>query len=225
MNRNWQLPVALVSMLIGYLITTQFRNQLTYQKAMPSRRIEDLVQLLKAAEEAKAGLEREVKVLRSKTAVPARDTGIMVGVTAVRGQGLEILIQDSSKPLTSGEDPNSAIVHNDDLLRLVNELRAGGAEVVSVNDQRLVDTSEITCAGSTILINQSRISPPFVIRAIGNPELMTGALKLRGGILEYLEFYGIRVTLTRKANVTIPAYAGSTTYRFASPVANATESI
>jgi uncharacterized protein YlxW (UPF0749 family) len=225
MNRNWQLPVALVSMLIGYLITTQFRNQLSYQKTMPSRRIEDLVQLLKAAEDAKASLEREVKDLRAKAAAPARDAGIMVGLTPVLGPGLEILIQDSSKPLTKGEDPNSAIVHNDDLLRLVNELRAGGAEVVSVNDQRLVDTSEITCAGSTILINQSRISPPFVIRAIGNPELMSGALKLRGGILEYLEFYGIKVALTRKPVLTIPAYAGSATYRYARPVAIATESV
>jgi len=88
-----------------------------------------------------------------------------------------------------------------------------------------VNTSEITCAGATILINQSRISPPFHVRAIGNPELMSGALKLRGGILEYLEFYGIQVAITPKKDLSLPAYAGRTSYRYARPTAIATESL
>ena len=116
------------------------------------------------------------------------------------------------------EDPNTAIVHNDDLLRLVNELKAGGAEVVAVNDQRLVDTSEITCAGTTILVNKTRIAPPFVVKAIGEPQTMEAALNMRGGILEYLQFYGIQVSISRKSEVLIPMYSGGSQYKYAKPV-------
>ncbi|MBM3273713.1 MAG: DUF881 domain-containing protein [Candidatus Sericytochromatia bacterium] len=143
---------------------------------------------------------------------------------ALGGPGVEIVINDSAKPLTKGEDPNIAIVHNDDLLRLVNELRTAGAEAVALNDQRMVESSEITCAGTTILVNKTRIAPPFSIRAIGEPETMVNALKMRGGIVEYLQFYGIQVNISKKSEVLVPAFSGSTLRKFAKPVAVKVES-
>jgi len=223
MKNNWQLPVAVISVVMGFLLTTQIKNQYSYRQSTPSRRVEDLVTMLKSAEDSRDNLAKELARLREAqqkglSTKRTDHTDMMSGAVALRGPGLEVTIQDSGKPLQKGEDPNVAIVHNDDLLRLVNELKAGGAEAVSVNDQRLVDTSEITCAGSTILVNQSRISPPFYVRAIGNPDTLSGALSLRGGILEYLQFYGIQVSIARKTEVLIPMYSGGTTYRFAKPV-------
>lgn len=223
MKNNWLIPVGVVSIVMGFLLSTQLRNQMDYRQSLPSRRVEDLMVLLKNAEEAKAGLEKEVQTLRqqAKTGTSSRRseaTALAAGIVAVRGPGLEVVVSDSAKPLQKGEDPNIAIVHNDDLLRLVNELRSGGAEAVSINDQRLVDTSEITCAGSTILVNQSRITPPFVIKSIGNPDTMSAALSLRGGIIEYLQFYGIQVSISKKTEVLIPMYSGGSQYRYAKPV-------
>ncbi|HEY9899665.1 MAG TPA: DUF881 domain-containing protein [Pantanalinema sp.] len=223
MKNNWQLPVALVSVVMGFLLSTQIKNQRDYREAPPSRRAEDLVVMLRNAESAKADLEKELKGLRAEREgvgpSPRAAAGeLAAGMVALEGQGLEVSVSDSAKPLQKGEDPNIAIVHNDDLLRLVNELRAGGAEAVSINDQRLVDTSEITCAGSTILVNQSRITPPFVIKAIGNPDTMSAALGLRGGIIEYLQFYGIQVSISKKSEVLIPMYSGGSHYRYAKPV-------
>ncbi len=221
MKNNWLIPVGVVSIVMGFLLSTQIRNQMDYKQSLPSRRVEDLMVLLKNAEEAKAGLEKEVQVLRQAKGGASRRsdaTDLAAGLVAVQGPGLEVVVSDSAKPLQKGEDPNIAIVHNDDLLRLVNELRAGGAEAVAINDQRLVDTSEITCAGSTILVNQSRITPPFVIRGVGNPETMSAALALRGGIIEYLQFYGIQVSISKKTEVLIPMYSGGSQYRYAKPV-------
>lgn len=221
MKSNWQIPVGLVSVVMGFLISTQIKNQMDYRQSPPSRRVEDLVMMLKNAEQARDDLAKEVKDMRAHGLLGggrrSDAADLAAGLVPLSGPGLEVTVKDSGKPLQKGEDPNIAIVHNDDLLRLVNELRAGGAEAVAVNDQRLVDTSEITCAGSTILINQSRISPPFVLKAIGNPDTMAGALGLRGGIIEYLQFYGIQVSIAKKTEVLIPMYSGVSHYRYAKP--------
>jgi uncharacterized protein YlxW (UPF0749 family) len=221
MKTNWQIPVALVSVVMGFLLSTQFKNQMDYRQSLPSRRVEDLEFLLKNAEHAKEDLTREVAALRKQVqgggGSGQRAAELAAGLVALKGPGLEVVVKDSAKSLQKGEDPNVAIVHNDDLLRLVNELRAGGAEAVAVNDQRLVDTSEITCAGSTILVNQSRVAPPFVIHAIGNSDTMAAALGLRGGIIEYLQFYGIQVNISKKTEVLIPMYSGVSHYRYAKP--------
>ncbi len=229
MQKNWQLPVSIVSIIVGFLVATQIKSQTEQREMLPSRRLEDLVFMLKTSELRNTDLTKELTLLRAQITELesgkiklAQKQGVALnlaaGQSAVSGQGLEVIVSDSSKPLTKGEDPNTAIVHNDDLLRLVNELRAGGAEVVSVNDQRLVDTSEITCAGTTILVNKTRIAPPFVIRAIGEPQTMEASLNMRGGILEYLQFYGIQVSISRKSEVLIPMYSGGSQYKFAKPV-------
>lgn len=229
MEKNWQLPVSIVSVIVGFLVATQIKSQTEQREMLPSRRLEDLVFMLKTSEQRNQDLLKELTSLRAQVkeleegkVKLVRKQGVALdlaaGLTAVKGQGLEVVIQDSSKPLTKGEDPNTAIVHNDDLLRLVNELKAGGAEVVAINDQRLVDTSEITCAGSTILVNKSRIAPPFVVKAIGEPQTLEAALNMRGGILEYLQFYGIQVSISRKSEVMIPMYSGGSLYKYAKPV-------
>lgn len=178
--------------------------------------------MLRNAEQAKQDLEKEMKALRTavaeRTSKQSDAVKLAAGLTPVRGPGIEVLVKDTAKTLQRGEDPNTAIVHNVDLLQLVNELRSGGAEVIAINDQRLIDTSEIACAGSTVLVNQSRIVPPFVLKAVGNPDVMAGALGLRGGIIEYLHFYGIQVNISKKTEVLIPMYSGGSHYRFAKPV-------
>ena len=66
-------------------------------------------------------------------------------LTNVKGTGVSVLIEDSLKPIQSGENPNLYVIHDEDILRIVNELRAGGAEAIAINDQRLIGTSEIRC--------------------------------------------------------------------------------
>jgi uncharacterized protein YlxW (UPF0749 family) len=100
-------------------------------------------------------------------------------------------------------------VQSDDILKLVNDLKAAGATAISINGQRIVTTSEIVNAGPTITVNQTRISPPIEIRAIGTPKLLRASLEIRGGILEYLEFFGIKGQIKESANIKVPPYTGS----------------
>ena len=64
-------------------------------------------------------------------------------------------------------------LHDIDVLSVVNELINAGAEAISINDQRWVANTAISCRGNTIDINGERIGAPFVIKAIGLPEYLS----------------------------------------------------
>lgn len=120
-----------------------------------------------------------------------------------------ITINDSKIPVKDNENPNLYLIHDEDLLRVLNELRAGGAEAISVNDQRLVGTSEIRCAGPTVMVNGKVFAPPFVIKAIGDPKTLSAALTMRGGVVESLKYWGIELKIQKEDNIVVPAFTGT----------------
>ena len=75
-------------------------------------------------------------------------------------------MKDSLKPIQSGENPNLYVIHDEDILRIVNELRAGGAEAIAINDQRLIGTSEIRCSGPTITVNGKGFGAPLQLKRL-----------------------------------------------------------
>ena len=106
----------------------------------------------------------------------------MIGLTEVTGPGVIVTLSDSKRDASSVLNANSLIVHDGDILSVINELKNAGAEAISINDQRLVPTSSIVCGGNIIQINGEKIGAPFVIKAIGLPEQLA-ALERPGGYL------------------------------------------
>jgi uncharacterized protein YlxW (UPF0749 family) len=178
--------------------------------------------MLKESEEKRLDLESTIITLKSeiekikKTGYINEDnsTKILTGFYPLEGKGIIVTIDDSKVPLENGENPNNSIVHNEDLLKITNELYSGGAEAIAINNQRLISNSEITCAGPTILVNKTRITPPFVISAIGNQDNMISTLEMRGGILETLKFFGLEIKIEKKDKILIPAYNGNVDLKF-----------
>jgi uncharacterized protein YlxW (UPF0749 family) len=129
----------------------------------------------------------------------------LMALQETQGEGVILTLNDSTKPLTSGENPNLMIVHNLDLLAIVNELWAGGAKAVSVNDQRITAASEFNCIGPIILINNTRVLPPFTIKAIGDPQKLIDTVT-NGYIKRYnLEKYGIEFAIRKNDSIKVPA--------------------
>ena len=124
-------------------------------------------------------------------------------------------IDDSKIKSKAGENQNLYIIHDDDLLKVINELRAAGAEAISVNGQRLMATSEIRCAGPTLSVNNVRSAPPYEIRAIGDSATLESALRMRGGVMETLQVWGIQLEVKAAQDIVVPAYKGASKFSFA----------
>lgn len=141
----------------------------------------------------------------------------LLGLTTVKGDGIIIEFQDGLREdsILTLDNPNGKIVHYEDILCLVNELRNAGAEAIEVNGQRIVNTSAITCEGTVIKINGERIGSPFTIKAIGSPALLYGQITRIGSYLEAMMEGGILVTkVEQKENIIINKYSGTMTFKY-----------
>lgn len=138
----------------------------------------------------------------------------MIGLAEVTGPGVIVTLSDSKKDTNSVLNPSSLLVHDADVLSVINELKNAGAEAISINEQRIVPTTSISCGGNIIDINGEKVGAPFVIKAIGLPEQLS-ALSRPGGYLEKLKDDSIGVELKKSNNITIPKYTGVITYEYA----------
>ena len=141
----------------------------------------------------------------------------MIGLTEVTGPGVIVTLSDSNQDSSTALNPSDLVVHDGDVLSVINELKNAGAEAISINDQRIVPTTSTSCGGNIIDINGEKVGAPFVIKAIGLPEQLA-ALERPGGYLERLRSYSIGAVLEKSNNITIPKYNGVITYKYAKTV-------
>lgn len=213
MDFKGKLLVALVFMVLGFMLSVQYKTT-ERQRSVHVERVQDLSERLKIMEAENKTLVAEIEKLQkndvdNKHSLKYARMNILSGETDVTGPGIEVLLDDSTQTKKFADNPNLYIIHDEDILRVLNELRAAGAEAISLNDQRIVATSEIRCAGPTVSVNNVRSAPPYVIKALGDPKTLTSALRLRGGVVETFEFWGIEVKITKQDEMVIPALKGS----------------
>lgn len=99
---------------------------------------------------------------------------LAVGSVAVRGPGVVVVLADAARPRAAGQTGRGGQtgperVSDRDLQDLVNALWAVGAEAITVNDLRLTAQTAIRTAGEAILVDFRPLSPPYTVRAIGDP--------------------------------------------------------
>ena len=226
--KSYQLALVLVGLVLGFMLTAQYRVTREIQSNEPVQRTKQLSTQVEKLRADRDALQTQVDSLRSQldkvSAGPQvseikealEHARIEAGVIEVSGPGVEVILNDSNIALKPGQNPNLYVLHDEDILRVLNELRAAGAEAVSINGQRLLATTEVRCTGPTILLNKNkRLAPPYVITAIGNPDTLESSLKMKGGVAETLQFWGIQVAAKRLPEVTIPAYSGGIRFEYA----------
>jgi uncharacterized protein YlxW (UPF0749 family) len=143
----------------------------------------------KEYENSKGDVTKETQILKNEL----ERTRIIAGFVDVKGKGVIITL-----------DNDLADVTESNLLNVVNELRASDTQAISINDERIVGSSEIREAGRKyIMINGKQMRPPFVIKAIANPDKLERALKLLGGVLDSLQDLQIKVDIKKDDNIII----------------------
>ena len=129
------------------------------------------------------------------------------GFTDVRGPGIFLTVSDS---LIEDEsiDIMKRLIHDVDITVLINDLKAAGAEAIAVNNKRIINVSEVVCAGPLLGINGDKVSAPFLITAIGDVDALYDAVNDEGTYAyELKNKYGMEVT-TRRTHVVIPKFHG-----------------
>ena len=111
-------------------------------------------------------------------------------------------------------EPSIILVHYNDLLEVVNALNNAGAEAISINGQRIITTTAITCEGNVIKVNGEKISSPFAIKAIGSQGLLLGSMTMAGGYLSLMEDNGVIVNVKTVDDITIEKYNGIISYKY-----------
>lgn len=139
----------------------------------------------------------------------------LLGLTEVSGQGFIIQL-DENREINSNEVLNISeyLVHEEDLLYIINELFNSGADAISINDQRIVLTTSVLCDGNIIRINGKMVGVPITIKAIGYSKRMEYALTRPGGYLQKMADDGVKVTVQSSEEITIPKYEGVYNYEY-----------
>ena len=145
------------------------------------------------------------------------ELGLAVGLTALRGRGVSVTLDDAPR-LAPGEQrlgnpaPDDLVVHEQDILAVVNALWAGGADAVTVMGERIVATSVVRCVGNTLLLHGNVYSPPFTVAAIGDPSRLDEALEASRGVQlfkSYVAAYGLGYVVETLEDLEVPAYDGA----------------
>lgn len=219
-----RLALMVVCLILGLMIALQFKNVKQVGGNVSLQRSQELtaeIQKLKnentdltaRIQEYTATIESYEKAANEQGGYydtlteSLRQARIFAGLMSVRGPGVIVTVNNR---YLYDLDEHPQIIRNvyyEDLLKLVNELNAAGAEALSINGERIVATTEIRNAGDYIVINTNRYSVPFEIQAIGNPDKLMAALNLLGGVVDNLSEL-IDIRLKSEENILIPAYAG-----------------
>ncbi len=128
------------------------------------------------------------------------ETEKYLGYTDVKGEGLTITLADTDYKQ----------VQSSDILLLVNELRLAGAEAISINDERVVSTTEIANVDTRfVIVNGKRVVAPFTVKAIGDKKYLESAISIKGGYIDEIKAKEVAISYTVDNNILIKKFTGT----------------
>lgn len=229
-----QVVAAAVLLGVGFLFVVQFRASrfLSAQPEVPTRNVYALATLLRQERDVRLALERKVGEMqrrlaeyekatlegRTLTAAMSKELDslrVRAGLKPMKGPGIVVRLEDArSNP--AGSSP--VVVTYQDLVSVINELWAAGAEAVAVNGQRVTANTGFGQVGGTVVVDLARLTGPFTIVALGDRATLEGALNIRGGLLEGLRALGMGITISRQGDLSVPAHRGVPRFEHSKPV-------
>uniref|UniRef100_UPI0027E1753C DUF881 domain-containing protein n=1 Tax=Actinotalea sp. C106 TaxID=2908644 RepID=UPI0027E1753C len=225
------LGVVLVLVLAGVLFVANAR----LQGGEDARHAADLPSLVQVELDRADELATEVDGLRAEVdeltdavteqnPIRSSDQQILVEIAAGRtpltGPGITVELTDAptNRPQPDWVVNDDLVIHQQDLQAVINALWAGGAEAMTLQDQRVISTTAFRCVGNVLLLHGRHYSPPYVVQAIGDPEQLEEALYASRSIqvyLDYVENVGLGWEVENPETVEVPAFEGSLELRHA----------
>lgn len=143
---------------------------------------------------------------------------VLSGNTKIQGPGISIKMYDNPDSEVVGFDIDDDIIHDVDILNILNDLKVAGAEAISINDERVMSSSEIKCLGPVVKINKKSVGTPFIIRAVGDPKSLMASVVASGTYGDILKnVYAIGFEPKIEDNIVIEEYRGNFSFKYAEP--------
>ncbi|MDK2822728.1 MAG: hypothetical protein PWQ67_2084 [Clostridia bacterium] len=212
-KKSWQLPITIVLVFLGILLSAQLQTQTRVLSDLSMQKTEDLITMVRNLTEKRFQLEKELEDIEGKLIALKNSNSdelniinnlraelnkleIINGTKEVKGPGLKVIISKDSPILYI------------DIVSIINELWAAGAEAISVNDTR-IDYSTVFFYTETensmfITLNHKPLTFPIIIKAIGNPNTLEKGLTLPGGIIDNLALFRAYPYLEQEEEIIIP---------------------
>lgn len=240
-NKNSKLTISILigimCMFLTFGISVQIKtvrsNTTTIGKTQSENQLRDSVLRWKEKYDSTSGrLEEREQTLEQLRNDAASSNGsasdlssklekynLLLGYSDMVGKGIIVTLKDGDSTTGIGL-PTNYIVHDEDLIEVVNALKNAGAEAISINDHRIVSKTGISCVGNVITINNDKVGAPFVIKALGSPTQLYSAMTIPGGYIELLKNAGVQVKIEQdeKEKIVIPKFEGTYKYNYAKNV-------
>lgn len=207
------ITVSLICFILVFVMTVQLRTvketDITSIESMREDELNEQIEIWKTKyEETQAEIDRDnekINEYKEKTENNQEASELIetelekmktnLGKTDVEGEGIIVTLKNGESEIIS-----------EDLLRLINELKLAGAEAISINEQRIINFSEIVDVNSYILVNGQRISEPFVVKAIGNEQYLMSGISSKGGFSDTTKSKGKEISISQEKNIRISKY-------------------
>jgi uncharacterized protein YlxW (UPF0749 family) len=189
----------ILSVLLGIFISIAIKQN-DQPELLTSVREDELVLILDDLSKQKDALEIELlkqsqilDSLKSGSGDEARKAAqnridqliLLSGTAPVAGRGIQVLITGDVYSVNSFT-----------ILDTVQELRDAGAVAIEVNGVRVINSTYFTDTNEGISVNNTKIRSPYKLLALGDPETMSTALKIPGGMSENVTTSGGNVIIT-----------------------------
>jgi uncharacterized protein YlxW (UPF0749 family) len=213
---------ALLALVLGFAVATQVRS--TQAQGLESLRQSDLVGILDNVTQQSTRLDRSARELQATrdqlvngssneaAALKAAQDRlaalrILAGTAPAKGPGVRMTIDDPDGKLTAPV-----------LLDALEELRDAGAEAVQINSARVVASSYFGQSADGLQVDGQTVHSPYRILAIGNPQTLSAAMEIPGGISETVRQLGATVRVVQDQSLEVSALQTSQQPRYARPV-------
>ncbi len=236
------LLISLVCAILGFVLVIAFDNEAEGVEIGEVTSVEKIGQLLKQRDElARVKSEREATIRNLQNSIAEfeqvaaeRNSYVkeiqqellnaraFAGLVPLEGPGVEIILNDRKRDSIFFISPGLYeyfIVHDSDLLNVLNELRGAGAEAIAVNGTRIMANSRISCGGPTINVGKyGRFTPPFIIQAVGDPERLAASFQQPDSIYHELIAWGLEFKIKKVDRIVIPRYLGDVEFRYGNTI-------
>jgi uncharacterized protein YlxW (UPF0749 family) len=215
------------ALLTGFLLAVGITNGRSQAEVLDARNAElvELIGLRQAhvdtlsaqLEELRGSVTRAEEAITGPTSLRSAVTRAeqQAGLSAMRGPGLRLSLADGTGTCR-GERPQDCRIQDTDLQLAINTLFGIGAEAVAVNGERVIATTAVRNAGGAILVNYRVLTPPYVVEAIGDPDVLARELARSGFARDFEAWkpvYGLGFAHEPADALTLPGFGGSVRFQ------------